>query len=280
MINLGAHLSIAGGKDMACLRARELGCDVLQIFTKNQRRWDETKLTSNEICKFRTARRLAGIRIAFAHNSYLPNLATSYKELWLRSYKAFLDEIKRADLLELSYLVMHPGSAVDKTEKAGLRNIIKAISKAQREAMGGSVMILIETTAGQGKTLGYDFLHLKEIREQSFAPENIGFCFDTCHIFAAGYDIRTKTAYEDTMANFDKLLGADNIKVFHLNDSKRKLGSRIDRHQHIGKGYIGLPAFKFILNDERFINIPKVIETPKENNMDKVNLKILRRLAG
>lgn len=277
-MNLGAHMSIAGGLHLACERGAEVGCDVIQIFVKNQRQWLAPALKDEEIRLFRAAQRDRGIRTVFAHDTYLINLATSESAMFRKSLNAFVDEVERCEALGLASLVTHPGSPGDAGDVVGIRNMAKGLNETIRRTRGFKTMILLETTAGQGATVGRTFEQMKGILDGIREPDRIGFCLDTQHVFAAGYDISTPAGYEETMAEFDRIIGLGRILAFHVNDSKKPLGSRVDRHENIGKGAIGLEAFRCLMRDKRFRGVPKVIETPKEEGMDPVNLRILREM--
>lgn len=279
-MNLGAHMSIAGGLHLACERGKEVGCDVIQIFVKNQRQWAGPALKPEEVTQFKAAQKAASIRTAFAHDTYLINMATPEPAMFQKSLHAFVDELERCEALGLASLVTHPGSPGEAGEEVGIRQMQKGLNDALRRTKGYKVKVLLETTAGQGATVGYKFEQMKAILEGVKEPERIGFCFDTCHVFAAGYDISTRAGYEKTMDEFDRAVGLDKIRAFHVNDSKKGLGCRVDRHENIGKGAIGLEAFRCLMKDVRFRNVPKVIETPKEEGMDPVNLGILREMMS
>jgi deoxyribonuclease-4 len=278
-MNLGAHMSIAGGLHRACERGAEAGCDVIQIFVKNQRQWRAGRLLPGEVAEFRAARETHGIRTAFAHDTYLINMASGNAAMWKKSVAAFVDELERCEALGLASLVTHPGSPCDEPEEVGIRQMARGLNAALRRTKGYATRVLLETTAGQGACVGWRFEHLRAILDRVGEPERVGFCLDTCHVFAAGYDLSTRQGYEDTMGTFDRVVGLRRIEAFHVNDSKKGLGCRVDRHEHIGKGAIGLEAFRCLMRDRRFRDVPKVIETPKENDMDAVNLKLLRQLA-
>ncbi len=279
-LNLGAHMSIAGGLHRACERGRDEGCDAVQIFVKNERQWKARPLGDAEAAAFRKAREDCGVRTAFAHDSYLINLASPDAALWKKSVDAFADELERCEKLGLAFLVTHPGSPGASGEAAGIAAMARALDEIHRRAKGFSAGILLETTAGQGTTLGWRFGQMLGILRGVKEPERLGFCLDTCHVFAAGYDLSTAEGYERTMDEFDRLLGLRNLRAFHLNDSKGGLGCRVDRHEHIGKGAIGPGAFRRLMRDPRFRDTPKVLETDKENGMDAVNLRLLRGMAG
>lgn len=267
---LGAHFSIAGGYERACKEARELGCNTLQMFVKNQMTWRAKPITREEAALFRKERE--GIRFAFAHDSYLINLATRDAALWRKSLDAFIDELERCDALGLDFLVTHPGSPGDAGAEVGIAQMIKAFNAVK----GLKTKIAIETMAGQGNVIGRRFEQLRAILDG--VKYEMGVCFDTCHVFAAGYDLREK--YDEVMEEFDRVVGLKRIYAFHLNDSVKGLGSRVDRHWHIGKGKLGKKPFQRLMTDERFAEVPKVLETPKEGNADRKNLKMLRELAG
>lgn len=280
MANLGAHMSIAGGLPLACERGRDAGCDVIQMFVKNQRQWKGPKLEDEEVAEFRVAKKAHGIKTAFAHDTYLINMASPDKALWEKSVDAFVDELERCEALGLAFLVTHPGSPGEAGEALGIAHMAKGLNAAHKRTKGYAVRILLETTAGQGATVGRTFEQMRAILDGVKDPDRIGFCLDTCHVFAAGYDISTREGYERTMDAFDRAVGLKRIEAFHVNDSKKGLGCRVDRHENLGKGAIGLEAFRCLMTDPRFREVPKVIETPKEDGMDAVNLRILREFAG
>jgi deoxyribonuclease IV len=280
----GAHLSIAGGYYKALLAAQELGCESVQLFTKNNNQWKGKELTEDEVKLFRATLRDTGLREPTAHDCYLINLASPDEVLYQRSLDAFIDEMERAERLGLRYLVTHPGTATDGDEAAGLQRIARALDKVHRRCAGYQVQVLLENTAGQGKSLGHRFEHLAAILDQAKDPDRLGVCLDTCHVFAAGYPLAPATAYEATMAEFADVVGLERVKVFHLNDSLKPQGSRVDRHAHIGRGCLGLEPFRLLVNDPRFADRPMLLETPKEDEndapMDPVNLKTLRELVA
>lgn len=275
MTLLGAHMSIAGGYPLACERAKEVGANAIQLFTKNASQWKAKPILDEEARAFRQARFACGVEIAFAHDSYLINLATPVEELRRKSLDAFIHELERCEQLGLSFLVTHPGSPGDAGEKAGIRNMIRSLNSAMRSSR---TKVVLETTAGQGAVLGRTFEQMRAIRDGLRRP--VGFCVDTCHVFAAGYDLSTRDGWERVFGEFDKVLGIPTIHAFHVNDSKKGLGCRVDRHEHIGKGALGLQAFRCLMNDPRFRDVPKVLETPKEDNMDLENLRVLRSLLA
>ena len=280
---LGAHMSIAGGLHKALLRGKSIGCKAIQIFTRNSNQWKTKKLSTNEVDLFYETREKTAVKPVAAHNSYLINLASPRSDVFEKSFDAILDELERAELLEIPYLVIHPGSHLGNGEGQGLRQIAETINRVHAKTTKYRVKILLETTAGQGSNLGYRFEQLAEILELTESRERLGICFDTCHAFAAGYDFRTSETYRQIIKEFDKIIGLDRLRLFHINDSKKGLGSKIDRHEHIGSGFIGLRAFSFILNDPKFADLPFLLETPKckdENGVDRdtVNLNLLKNL--
>lgn len=280
----GAHHSIAGGYHKALLEAQSRSCDTVQLFTKSSNQWNAKPLTETDVGTFHQTLRDTGLRHATAHDSYLINLASPDATLNRRSLEAFVIEIERAEMLGLTYLVTHPGSATDGDEKAGLKRVAKALNEVHKRCKGFRVQVLLETTAGQGNSLGHRFEHLARLLELSQQPERLGVCLDTCHVFAAGYGLANATEYETTMQEFDRLIGLDRLRCFHLNDSKKPQGSRVDRHEHLGRGCLGLEPFRLLVNDPRFHDRPMILETPKEeddnDDMDTVNLGVLRGLLA
>jgi len=281
---LGAHQSIAGGHHRAVERAAAVGCSCVQLFTKNNNQWRAAPLPDDAGPRFQAALRRAGIRHTVAHNSYLINLASPDRELWRRSVEAMLEELRRADALGIPGLVAHPGAHTTGTERGGLSRIVRAIDRIHRRGAELRSRIMLETTAGQGTCLGWRFQHLAEIIQRVREPERLGVCFDTCHVFAAGYDLRTRRVYRATMRKFDRVVGLNRIEAIHLNDSRRDLGSRVDRHEHIGRGHLGEEAFEHLLHDRRLRHVPMYLETPKGKERgtdnDVLNLRTLRRLAA
>jgi deoxyribonuclease-4 len=278
---LGAHMSIEGGLHRAFERIRLVNGESLQIFSKNQRQWKAPPLTASEIKQFREAWKHWGKGPVAIHDSYLINLANPDTIKAKRAVNAFADEIMRAGQLEIPYLIMHPGSHVGAGREKGLWQLTANLDRAFKLAEEAtSVMVLLETTAGQGTGLGSSFEELAHVINHSGYSKRLGVCFDTCHAFAAGYDISTKAGYEKTFADFEVMLGLKRLRFFHLNDSKKELGSRVDRHEHIGRGKIGLKTFRLLMNDPRFANHPMVLETPKEKDLkeDIANLTLLRSL--
>ena len=279
----GAHTSIAGGLHNAISAAVELGSQTVQLFTKNASQWRGKPLTDEEIAIFRRALGDSGLRFPTAHDSYLINLASPAEPLYRKSIDAFTDELRRAEALDLSYLVMHPGAHMGSGEEAGLARVAAALDEVHGDCPGFKVKILLEITAGQGTTLGHRFEHIATILAAVKQPKRLGVCFDTCHAFAAGYPLIAPRDYDATFEQFDTIVGLDQIKVFHVNDSMKPLGSRVDRHAGIGLGEIGRTAFRRLVNDPRFRELPMILETPKEDEagkpMDPVNLRVLRKLV-
>jgi deoxyribonuclease-4 len=281
MALFGAHESVAGGLHLAFDRIEQVGGESLQIFTRNQRQWKPKPLSGDEISQFRAAQERFPLMPVASHASYLLNLATDKKELLEKSVAALILEFERCHQLGVPYVVMHPGSHGGKGVEAGLSRFVAGLDIAFAAGYD-DVMLLLETTAGQGTGLGSTFEELAYIRQNSKFSERIGVCVDTCHIFAAGYDLRSKEAYEATIADLDRQVGLENVKFFHLNDSKKDLGCRVDRHEHIGKGMIGLEGFRNLVNDPRFIDMPMTLETPKEDDLaeDRENIAILKGLQA
>ncbi len=276
---IGAHTSIAGGVQNAIYTGAEIGCDVVQIFSKNQMQWKARPLTRDDVEKFHQAVQETGVQPVTVHDAYLINLGTANPVTYRRSYQAFVEELRRCEMLEIPYLVMHPGSHMGEGEEAGIQRIAESIRQAYQESGVERTVVLLETTAGQGTNLGYRFEQIAQIMERTGLDEKIAVCVDTCHIFAAGYDIRTFETYQQTKARFDQLIGLDKLKVFHVNDSKRELGSRIDRHARIGQGEIGLDAFRLLVNDPDFRTTPMILEIPGGNDAYAEDIRLLRQLV-
>ncbi len=278
-------MSVAGGLENAFSAGIEVDCDCLQIFVKNQRQWKAKPLTDEQITAYKLAQRQTGLTPVIAHASYLLNLASPDKEKRQRSVTAMIDELQRCESLGVDGLVFHPGAHMDGSLDDGIKHIAKSLDSVTKETLGFKTLILLETTAGQGTSIGHRFEHIAYIIGQTASPERLGVCLDTCHLFAAGYDFRTQDGYEAMIENMDNTFGLSNIQCVHTNDSKKDLGSRVDRHEHIGLGKIGDNGFGFFLNDPRFADVPFILETSKEKDeegveMDKVNLERLRSLIG
>jgi deoxyribonuclease-4 len=283
MAILGAHMSIAGGYHRAVERAAACGCDCVQLFTKNNNQWRANPIRPEEAQRFRSALSQIGISHPIAHDAYLINLASPDNAIWRRSVDGFVVELRRAETLGLAYLVTHPGAYTSGSEARGLRRLVRALDEVHRQTRGIRAKVLLETTAGQGTSLGWRFEQLAEILERVKDPDRLGICFDTCHVFAAGYHLATQREYRATMRALDAAVGLDRIMAFHVNDSRRELGSRVDRHAHVGRGKMGLEPFRRLLADRRFRNIPMYLETPKGKeagvDLDVINLRVLRGLV-
>jgi deoxyribonuclease-4 len=277
-ILLGAHMSISGGAHMAIERARSINCTAMQIFVKNNMQWFARPLTKEEIRAFLNHAQRGELLSIFAHANYLINLAGTNPQFHANSLRALSEELIRADQLELPFLVLHPGAHVGAGEEAGLDKIAKSINRVLAKIPRVKTKIALETTAGQGSCLGHKFEHIAYIIDKVREPERLCVCLDTAHVFAAGYDIGNESAVRKTFRKFDCVVGLDRLSAIHLNDSKTAQGSRVDRHQHIGKGRIGPDAFRYIMGSPRFRKIPKVLETPKGKDLaeDVVNMKTLR----
>ncbi len=311
MPRFGAHQSIAGGYHKAVEIGVKTGCNLIQIFTKNTNQWRGKPITPEEAARFCEAVASSGVECVLAHDSYLINLASPVDELWKKSIDAAIDEVQRAAVLGIPWVVAHPGAFTTSSEEEGIHRIIAAldeviaktgqcsmphprplsrIREGKEEADGKGTVpkaftgILLETTAGQGSTLGWRFEQLAAILNGVKDNSRLGVCFDTCHVFAAGYKLSPEADYKATMKQFDKIVGLKQIRAFHVNDSVKDCGSRVDRHAHIGKGCIGPEAFGFLVRDPRFKKVPMVLETPKgtegDEDCDAINLRLLRELAG
>jgi len=283
-LKIGCHISIAGGIDNSVKRAEELGCSTMQIFSKNASTWREKILKKDEVENFRVNLKNSNINPVFIHASYLINLASPSDELYFKSINAFIEEMKRADILSPNpYIIIHPGAHTGAGEEYGIKRIINALNIILEKSAGLNLktMILLEDTAGSGTHLGYKFYQLKRMMEGTKDKKRIGICFDTCHAFAAGYDLSQQEGIKKTLEEFEKYIGLDNLKVIHLNDSKFPLGSRKDRHMHIGKGYIGLEGFKVLVNHKYLKNLPFILETPKHDEKDDLkNINLVKSLIA
>ncbi|MCE5334954.1 MAG: deoxyribonuclease IV [Desulfobacteraceae bacterium] len=279
---LGAHMSIAGGLHLSFDRLKIIRGKAMQVFTTNQRQWHSSVPALEIVDLFHRKWEECGRLPVASHAIYLLNLALEEGEILAKSLDAFTTELIRSEALGIPYVIMHPGAHMGQGLEPGLGNLTANLDRAIESSRTQNVAVLIETTAGQGSSLGSSFEEIAFILGTSRNPDRLGVCYDTCHAFAAGYDIRKKEDYESTMSRLDAIVGLDRVKFFHLNDSKRELGSRVDRHEHIGKGAIGLDGFRHLLNDPRFRNHPMVLETPKGKEMkeDKINLRVLRSLVG
>ncbi|MCA9213048.1 MAG: deoxyribonuclease IV [Planctomycetales bacterium] len=283
MAILGAHMSIAGGYYKAVETASEFGCDCVQLFTKNNKIWRAKELTDEDVSLFQGSLKDLKITHPISHASYLINLGAPNDDLWKKSIDAFVIELQRAEMLGIPYVVLHPGAHTTSTEEQGIQRIIKGLNEVHKQTRDVDSMCLLETTAGQGSSIGHTFEQLATILDGVRDPDRLGVCFDTCHVFAAGYPMDTESEYKATMKELNKTVGTKRIKAFHLNDSKKPLGSRVDRHDHIGEGEMGLDPFRHLLNDRGFKKVPMYLETPKEEkdgrHWDEINLETLRSLV-
>ncbi|MGD8452696.1 MAG: deoxyribonuclease IV [Phycisphaerae bacterium] len=280
----GAHLSVAGGLHLAIVRAREIGFDTVQVFVKNQRQWQAPPLDPDEQARWLDALAAGDFGPPIAHASYLVNLASPNRTLLARSRAAFADELQRCDALRIPWLVVHPGSATGSSPTAALARVARTLNRIFDRLPGLHTGVLLETTAGQGTSLGRSFAELGEILAHVEQPDRVGVCLDTCHLFAAGYDLREPSAYSAMVAEADREVGLGRVRCWHLNDCKGACGSHLDRHDHIGRGQIGNRGFTNLLTDPRFAGVPMILETPKGEtpagrDFDALNLSRLRRLA-
>ena len=277
-MRLGVHVSIAGKIYEAVDRAKALNCECMQIFSRNPRGWQATKLDKADVEEFKKRRKEADITPLVVHIPYLINLASPEDRLYEKSIQAYLEDIRRADLLSAEYFVTHLGSHKGKGRDLGIDRFARALDKIIKE-LKPKVKILLENTSGSGNWLGGDFEDIAEIMTKSHQKDKLGLCFDTCHAYAAGYDIKNKKGLDETLKKIDKLIGINKLKLIHINDSKGDLGSHLDRHQHIGKGKIGRDGFKLILHHPKLRDLPYVLETPKEDiKSDPMNLKTVRSI--
>jgi deoxyribonuclease-4 len=277
---LGAHMSIAGGVGNAFIEGKKVDCDAIQIFTKSSRQSASKPYTKEEIELFHTNRKETGIGAVVAHDSYLLNIGSPDGALRARSVAAFIDELERCEVLGVTNLIAHPGSHVGAGELDGIKTIAKSLDEVHKACPGYGVKVTLEITAGQGSNLGYRFEQIGNMIDATKESDQLRVCFDTEHAFAAGYDIRTRDGYERTFSEFDEVIGIERLAAFHLNDSKKEFNSRVDRHEHIGKGFIGVEAFRMLMNDKRFWGLPMCLETPKGQDLkeDRDNLELLRSL--
>jgi deoxyribonuclease-4 len=277
-------MSISGGYHKAITAAADLGMETVQLFTKNNNQWKAKEITDAEAEQFKTTLTTRGLTAPIAHASYLINLGSPDEALWQKSVAAFAAELERAGKLGLAYVVMHPGAFTSSSEAEGIAAVARGLNEVHQQVSKSAARCLLENTAGQGSCLGWKFEQLAAILALVDDQARIGVCFDTCHAFAAGYDLRTPQGYQTAMKQFDDVVGLSRIQAFHLNDSKKGLGSRVDRHEHIGRGELGLEAFRCLLNDPRCSSVPMYLETPKEDCEDEpwdvVNLRTLRGLVA
>lgn len=278
---LGAHTSTQGGVSAAITLAEKLNFTAIQIFTKNNNQWKGKALSEKEAEEFKQKLAASSIKVVVSHDSYLINLCSSKPELLEKSREAFVDELERCEMLGIPYLNFHPGAHGGMGEQDGIKLIAESLNLAHQKTKNYKVKSMLEATAGQGTAIGYTFEHLKNIIDLVDEKERMCVCIDTAHIFAAGYDIKDKKNYNKVIKDFDEIIGLDLLKCFHMNDCKKPLASRVDRHEHIGKGFIGLEGFTNIMNDKRLFHIPKILETPKgkEQLEDLENIKTLKSLC-
>ena len=275
---LGAHVSTAGGIHNAIKNGTDLHCDTIQIFLRNPNQWKGKTLTAEIVEKFIAAWDEADLGEVIVHDIHLSNLASPKQDVLEKSRQAFREQMELAQQLGIRYIVTHLGSHLGEGEPFGLKQLTDSFDFLFENTEAPDVMLLLETTAGQGTNLGYTFEHLRDVIGMSKYPDRFGACLDTCHVFAAGYDMRTEADCESTFNQFDSIIGLMRLKAFHLNDAKSEYQSRVDRHEHIGEGNIGSTAFSYILNDDRFAETPLIIETPQMKTMHEVNLATLRNL--
>jgi len=277
---LGAHMSIAGGMPAAVERAVSIGCTTFQLFVKNNTRWKGIPLSDKEVATYKELLTKARMGPVVAHSTFLVNLCAVNKSYLEKSRGTLKDEFDRCERLGIDYLNFHPGSHMGTGEKEGIKRIAESINLLHALTPGYKVKTVLETTAGQGTAVGYRFEQLRSIIDLVEEQERMAVCIDTCHVFAAGYDLSTEHGYESTFADFDRIVGLNRLVAFHINDSKRECGSRVDRHDHIGKGCMGLRGFRLLMNDPRFVDLPKILETPKGPEMeeDVENMRVLRGL--
>jgi deoxyribonuclease-4 len=278
---IGAHTSISGGVSTSIDRAERFGFTAIQIFTKNNSQWDAKPLSNRDIERFKDKLSESHIKFIQAHDSYLINLCAKDRGLLKKSRASFSEELERCEWLGIPFLNFHPGAHGGQGEDDGLKIIAESINIAHEKSKDSHVGTMLETTAGQGTSLGYRFEHLREIIDRVDTPERMSVCIDTAHIFAAGYDITSPKNYRMVMREFDDIIGLNLLKALHMNDSKKALGSRVDRHEHIGKGFIGKSGFKNIMRDRKIANVPKILETPKGKKQleDLRNMKVLLSLS-
>lgn len=280
----GAHMSIAGGHARAVERARLAGCDTVQVFTKSTNQWKARPLSDADLAAFRAALAEHAVADPVAHTSYLINLGSPDAALWNRSIDALVVEVERAEALGLRDLVVHPGAHMGAGEAAGLARVARGLDEVHRRTRGVGVVIDLETTAGQGTGLGHRFEHLGAILGAVAEPERLGVCVDSCHVFAAGYSLETAEQYNGTIADLERAVGVGRVRVWHLNDSLKPRGSRVDRHAGLGRGRMGVEPFRHIVRDARFASVPMILETPKGTeggeDLDVVNLRLLRQLRA
>ncbi len=279
---LGAHMSIEGGVHTAFLRGVSIGCTVMQVFVKNNNRWNAPPTADEDIQSYKREEAKARVSPVIAHAAYLINLCATSADVLKKSRAALVDELRRCEAFGIKALVVHPGAHLGAGEGEGIKRIAESINAAHDETEKFKVLTALESTAGQGTTLGYRFEQLRAMIDLVEDGSRMAVCLDTCHLFAAGYDIGTQQGWDSTMNDFDSIVGMDRLVAIHVNDSKRERGSRVDRHEHIGKGKIGKEGFRALMHDVRLDDVPKILETPKSEDMheDVENLNFLRSLVG
>lgn len=280
LLLIGAHTSTAGGLENALIEGAEIGATTVQIFTRNQKRWDSKPISEEEAAVFKAKQKEFGLQKIMSHDSYLINLGSPNHGGLVKSRSAFKEEIKRCHTLDLTFLNFHPGSALDSSEEECLDVIVESLLSFEKEIAKGDTRILLEATAGQGSSVGYRFEHLDYIIDKTHHKIPIGVCIDTCHIFSAGYDIRTKAAWDHTLQEFDKIIGLKHLYAFHVNDSLKPLGSRKDRHAPLGDGEIGIDCFKVLMTHPLTRDLPKYLETPDGPPLWKKEIAMLRKFAS
>jgi len=278
---LGAHMSTSGGVYSAFARGVSIGCTTMQVFVKNNNRWQARPYTDADIENYKTEEAKARVAPVVAHAAYLINLCAPDLTILKKSRTAFADELTRCEALGIKALIVHPGAHMGAGESPGIKRIAESLNLAHRQTSGFSVLSALESTAGQGSALGYRFEHLRDIIDRIEEKDRMAVCLDTCHLLAAGYDIRTQGGWEKTIGEFVDVVGIHRLVAVHVNDSKKELGSRVDRHEHIGRGKIGLEGFRALMNDPRLVDVPKILETPKSEDMheDVENMSVLRSLV-
>lgn len=276
---IGAHTSTAGGVHNALIEGKNIGATTIQIFTSNQKRWNGRIFSENDLARWKEQLEISGITDIMSHDSYLINLGSNKPELLAKSRKAFREEVERCLTLGLTYMNFHPGAATGASEEECLDRIVESLLLLQPLLENTKLCLLIEATAGQGSTVGHTFEHLKDLIERTHQKIPIGVCIDTCHIFAAGYDIRDEASWENTLNTFDQLVGLEHLYAFHVNDSLHPLGSRKDRHANLGKGEIGMKCFEIMMTHPKLRSIPKYLETPNGEVMWKDEIRTLRSIA-